>query len=483
MSAWSSVSLQYRFHQLTNGFYQSVNPTPLHSPEWVDWNSNLAELLRLPKKPTPQLLNDFSGQSLPDEFRPIAMKYAGHQFGQYNPDLGDGRGLLVAEIKAKDNLTYDIHIKGAGLTPFSRQGDGRAVLRSSIREYLCSEALHHLGIPTSRALGLINSRTPVYREKTETGAICIRVAESHIRFGHFEHFFYTGQHDQLKQLLDFCINHYFVASQQAEKPYLSMFEQVVISTAQLIAKWNAFGFAHGVLNTDNMSILGQTFDFGPFGFLDAYQPNYICNHSDYQGRYAFSNQPNIGLWNLTALAHALSPFIERSDLDSALEKYEPELNHEYSRLMRNKTGLNTKQPEDGELFNQLFTLMAENKTDYTRFFRQLSMLDQDNEQTVLDLFIDRFKAKQWLDRYLKRVEQESESIQQRCQAMRSFNPKYILRNHLAQIAIDRAEEGDYSEVKILMELLKKPYEEQPKFDHYANLPPSWAQELEISCSS
>ncbi len=483
MSAWSSVTLQYRFHQLTNGFYQTVLPTPLQLPEWVDWNSDLAELLSLPKESSPQLLSEFSGQILPDEFRPIAMKYAGHQFGQYNPDLGDGRGLLVAEIKAKNNLTYDVHIKGAGLTPFSRQGDGRAVLRSSIREYLCSEALHHLGIPTSRALGLINSRTPVYREKTETGAICIRVAESHIRFGHFEHFFYTGQHDQLKQLLDFCIDHYFVASQKTEKPYLSMFEQVVMSTAQLIAKWNAFGFAHGVLNTDNMSILGQTFDFGPFGFLDAYQPNYICNHSDYQGRYAFSNQPNIGLWNLTALAHALSPFIERSDLDSVLEKYEPELNQEYSRLMRNKTGLNTKQPQDGELFNQLFTLMAENKTDYTRFFRQLSMLDQDNEQAILDLFIDRSKAKQWLDRYLKRVEQESESIQQRCQAMRSFNPKYILRNHLAQIAIDRAEEGDYSEVKVLMELLKNPYEEQPKFDHYSNLPPSWAQELEISCSS
>ncbi|MBD1576585.1 YdiU family protein [Vibrio sp. S11_S32] len=495
MSAWSSATLQYSFHQLTDGFYHAVNPMALNKPEWVDWNADLADLLSLPQEENAQLLAEFSGQTIPQEFRPIAMKYAGHQFGHYNPDLGDGRGLLVAEIKGKDQHFYDLHIKGAGLTPYSRQGDGRAVLRSSIREYLCSEALHHLGIPTSRALGLINSRTPVYREKTETGAICIRVAQSHVRFGHFEHFFYTGQHEQLKQLLDYCIQHYFPEQQHQQKPYLAMFEQVVLSTAQLIAKWNAFGFAHGVLNTDNMSILGQTFDFGPFGFLDAYQPNYICNHSDYQGRYSFANQPNIGLWNLTALAHALSPFIERADLDAALAQYEPELNHEYSQLMRAKTGLNNKQPEDGELFNQLFALMAENKVDYTRFFRQLSMLDlpdqstqqskisKNAQQQVLDLFIDRNAAKYWLDKYLTRAEQEPASTEQRCQSMRLANPKYILRNHLAQIAIDKAEDGDYREVKILMELLKNPYKEQPKYDHYANLPPSWAQDLEISCSS
>ena len=271
MSSWSSAQFSYHFHGLSESFYQGVTPSPLSRPHWVHWNHEFAESLQLPTEHNTEMLDAFSGITLPEEFKPVAMKYAGHQFGYYNPDLGDGRGLLVAEIKANDGRRYDIHVKGAGLTPFSRQGDGRAVLRSSIREYLCSEALHHLGIPTTRALGLINSETLVYREKTETGAICIRLAESHIRFGHFEHCFYTGQHEQLKELVEHTLSNHFPECQQQEKPYAAMLQQVVISTAQLFAKWNAFGFAHGVLNTDNMSILGQTFDFGPFGFLDNYE--------------------------------------------------------------------------------------------------------------------------------------------------------------------------------------------------------------------
>ncbi|WP_105901547.1 protein adenylyltransferase SelO [Vibrio gangliei] len=483
MSSWSSAQFSYHFHGLSAGFYQAVSPTSLDQPHWVHWNSELAQALSLPSDPETDLLTAFSGQSQPDVFRPIAMKYAGHQFGYYNPDLGDGRGLLLAEIHSKQGLRYDIHIKGAGLTPFSRQGDGRAVLRSSIREYLCSEALFHLGIPTTRALGLINSTTPVYREKTETGAICIRLAESHIRFGHFEHCFYTGQHEQLQELLDYTLLNHYPDCQNQEKPYVAMLEQVVIRTAQLFAKWNAFGFAHGVLNTDNMSILGQTFDFGPFGFLDNYNPSFICNHSDYQGRYSFANQPNIGLWNLTALAHALSPYIERADLDAALSLYEPELNQEFSRLMRQKTGLISHHENDSVLFGEMFSLLAKNKVDYTRFFRQLSMLDKQGIQPVIDLILDREAAQEWLDKYLQRLTLETESDEQRCQAMRRCNPKYILRNHLAQIAIDKAENGDYTEVERLFSLLQTPYDEQPELDHYANLPPSWAHELEISCSS
>ena len=262
-----------------------------------------------------------------------------------------------------------------------------------------------------------------------------------------------------------------------------MLQQVVISTAQLFAKWNAFGFAHGVLNTDNMSILGQTFDFGPFGFLDNYDPSFICNHSDYQGRYSFANQPNIGLWNLTALAHSLSPLIERSDLDEALALYEPELNREFSRLMRHKIGLQTKQEQDPELFGEMFALLAKNKVDYTRFFRQLSMLDSQGIQPVIDLILDREAAKTWLDQYQQRLTLETQSDAERCEEMRTHNPKYILRNHLAQIAIDKAEDGDYSEVETLFTLLQNPYDEQPEYDQYSNLPPSWAHELEISCSS
>lgn len=483
MSPWFKAKFSHHFHTLSPLLHQSVQPTPLVHPQWVHWNDQLALELNLPDQPNQAMLQAFSGHECPNPFRSIAMKYAGHQFGYYNPDLGDGRGLLLAEIHSIQGERYDIHIKGAGLTPFSRQGDGRAVLRSSIREYLCSEALFHLGIPTTRALGLINSDTPVYREKTETGAICIRLAHSHIRFGHFEHCFYTGQHDLLKQLLDYTVQHHFPDCHTQEKPYLAMLQQVVLTTAQLIAKWNAFGFAHGVLNTDNMSILGETFDFGPFGFLDNYQPNFICNHSDYQGRYAFANQPNIGLWNLTALAHALSPFIERADLDQALALYEPTLNQEFSLLMRQKTGLLSQQEEDQALFSDLFRLLSDNQVDYTRFFRQLSQLDNQGTQPVIDLILDRDAAQGWLTRYQQRLQQETQTEQQRCQAMRQHNPKYILRNHLAQIAIDKAEAGDYSEVARLFQVLKKPFDEQPKFDHYANLPPSWAHELEISCSS
>lgn len=483
MSSWSSAQFSYHFHGLSESFYRGVTPSPLSHPHWVHWNREFAESLQLPTEHNTEMLNAFSGITLPEEFKPLAMKYAGHQFGYYNPDLGDGRGLLMAEIKANDGRRYDIHVKGAGLTPFSRQGDGRAVLRSSIREYLCSEALHHLGIPTTRALGLINSETLVYREKPETGAICIRLAESHIRFGHFEHCFYTGQHEQLKELAEHTLSNHFPECQQQEKPYAAMLQQVVISTAQLFAKWNAFGFAHGVLNTDNMSILGQTFDFGPFGFLDNYDPSFICNHSDYQGRYSFANQPNIGLWNLTALAHSLSPLIERSDLDDALALYEPELNREFSRLMRQKIGLQTKQDQDPELFGEMFALLAKNKVDYTRFFRQLSILDSQGIQPVIDLVLDREAAKIWLDQYQQRLTLEAQSDAERCEAMRTHNPKYILRNHLAQIAIDKAEDGDYSEVETLFTLLQNPYDEQPEYDQYSNLPPSWAHELEISCSS
>lgn len=483
MSVWSNAMISQNFHQLSDGFYQAVSPMPLEQPRWVHWNQDLADMVNLPTQPTLELLEAFSGIKLPKQLNPIAMKYAGHQFGQYNPMLGDGRGLLLGEITANDNPVYDIHVKGSGLTPFSRQGDGRAVLRSSIREYLCSEALYHLGIPTTRALGLINSDTLVYREKVEKAAICIRLAQTHIRFGHFEHFFHTNQHEKLRELVDYTIEHYFVDCQEHQKPYLAFLNQVVISTAQLVAKWNAFGFAHGVLNTDNMSILGQTFDFGPFGFLDDYNPSFICNHSDYQGRYSFDNQPTVGLWNLTALAHALSPLIEKEDLQKSLELYEPELNQRYSQLMRSKIGLHTKQAEDSQLFSDLFHLMKTNQVDYTRLFRQLSMLDNQSEQAVIDLFLDRSSAKTWLDQYLKRVSLESVDSSDRCVLMRKVNPKYILRNHLAQIAIDKAEQGDYGEVNTLFDLLQNPYDEQPKYDHYSNLPPSWAKALEISCSS
>ena len=489
MSVWEGVNFTHRFSELPSAFFTYVTPQLLDNTRWVVWNGEFAQQFGLPAAENEELLNVFAGQKEFAPFAPLAMKYAGHQFGVYNPDLGDGRGLLLAEMQHQDGTWFDIHLKGAGLTPYSRMGDGRAVLRSTIREYLCSEAMAGLGIPTTRALGMMDSDTPVYREKTEYGALLIRVAETHIRFGHFEHFFYTNQLAEQKLLADKVIEWHFPECSEAEKPYAAMFESIVEKTAEMIAYWQAYGFAHGVMNTDNMSILGQTFDYGPFGFLDDYDPNYICNHSDYQGRYAFEQQPRIALWNLSALAHSLSPLVQREDLEAALGKFEVRLSQKFSELMRAKLGLHTKVDEDGRLFEAMFELLNQNKADYTRFFRELSSLDVKSPQAVIDLFIDREAASAWVDLYLARCELEVDecgervSAQTRCEKMRRTNPKYILRNYLAQIAIDKAEEGDFSEVNRLAELLKRPYDEQPEFDDYAKLPPEWGKKMEISCSS
>ncbi|MFN1513660.1 protein adenylyltransferase SelO [Vibrio owensii] len=489
MSVWEGVNFTHRFSELPSAFFTYVTPQLLDNTRWVVWNGEFAQQFGLPAIENEELLNVFAGQKEFAPFAPLAMKYAGHQFGVYNPDLGDGRGLLLAEMQHQDGTWFDIHLKGAGLTPYSRMGDGRAVLRSTIREYLCSEAMAGLGIPTTRALGMMDSDTPVYREKMEYGALLIRVAETHIRFGHFEHFFYTNQLAEQKLLAGKVIEWHFPECSQAEKPYAVMFESVVEKTAEMIAYWQAYGFAHGVMNTDNMSILGQTFDYGPFGFLDDYDPNYICNHSDYQGRYAFEQQPRIALWNLSALAHSLSPLVQREDLEAALGKFEVRLSQKFSELMRAKLGLHTKVDEDGRLFEAMFELLNQNKADYTRFFRELSNLDVNSPQAVVDLFIDRVAASAWVDLYLARCELEVDdhgecvSAQTRCEKMRRTNPKYILRNYLAQLAIDKAEEGDFSEVNRLAELLKRPYDEQPEFDDYAKLPPEWGKKMEISCSS
>ncbi|ASI96953.1 protein adenylyltransferase SelO [Vibrio rotiferianus] len=489
MSIWEGVNFTHRFSALPSAFFTHVAPQPLDNTRWVVWNGEFAQQFGLPVAANDEVLNVFAGQADFAPFAPLAMKYAGHQFGVYNPDLGDGRGLLLAEMQHQDGTWFDIHLKGAGLTPYSRMGDGRAVLRSTVREYLCSEAMAGLGIPTTRALGMMDSDTPVYREKMEYGALLIRVAETHIRFGHFEHFFYTNQLAEQKLLADKVIEWHFPECLKAVKPYAAMFELIVDKTAVMIAYWQAYGFAHGVMNTDNMSILGQTFDYGPFGFLDDYDPNYICNHSDYQGRYAFEQQPRIALWNLSALAHSLSPLVDREDLETALGKFEVRLSRKFSELMRAKLGLHTKVDEDGRLFEAMFELLNQNKTDYSRFFRELSNLDAKPSQAVIDLFIDREAASEWVDLYLARCELEVDengehvTVQQRCERMRQVNPKYILRNYLAQLAIDKAEEGDFSEVNRLAELLKRPYDEQPEFDDYAKLPPEWGKKMEISCSS
>ncbi|MCE0492894.1 protein adenylyltransferase SelO [Vibrio salinus] len=487
--SFDQVISHRRYASLPESFYTRQSVKPLLNQNWIVWNRSLARTLRFPEQPDHVLLEKLTGITAKENFSPLAMKYAGHQFGFYNPDLGDGRGLLLTEIEDIAGDIWDLHLKGAGTTPYSRMGDGRAVLRSTIREYLCSEALHFLGIPTTRSLGMIGSDTTVYRETAETGAFLLRIAKTHVRFGHFEHLFYTQKYDDLRLLTDKVMNWYFPQCQHQENPYLNMFGEVIRRTASMIAFWQAYGFCHGVMNTDNMSIVGETFDFGPYAFMDEYHSGFICNHSDYEGRYAFNRQPQIALWNLTALAHALSPLIDSGELEESLASYEHILNEKYSQLMRRKFGLMMSMKGDSGLFQHALELLESNRVDYCVFFRTLSSLDCQPIDKVIDLFVDRISAEQWIKRYILRCEQEVDSngfvvsAELRCQQMRSVNPKYILRNYLAQQAIQAAEQGDYTEIHNLLKVLSHPYDEQPEFEDYAKLPPEWGKHLEISCSS
>lgn len=469
--------------QLTD-LVSPVAVTPVVQPALKLFNRTLAEQISFPQslQQESELLEAlFSAQGELNQ-RAVAQKYGGHQFGSWNPELGDGRGLLLAELTDNNQTSWDLHLKGAGKTPYSRFGDGRAVLRSTLREYLASEALHALGIPTSRALGLITSNEAVYRETQEKAAMMIRVSQSHIRFGHFEYYHHSQQPEKLDALFQYTLNKHFPSCLSQDIPHLAMLETIVLSTADMIAKWQAFGFCHGVMNTDNMSIHGITFDFGPYAFLDKYEPGYVCNHSDHSGRYAFDQQPGVALWNLNAFAHAFTGYLSIEQIKHALGQYEVRLLDQYASLMRQKLGLFKEQPQDMSIVNGWLDLLSQNQSDYTLSFRLLCDPNLDNNM-LMDHFIDRQKARDWYQIYQSRLELETSSPQQRQIAMQNANPKYILRNYLAQIAIDRAEQGDFSECETLLKVLAQPFTEQPHHQAYAKLPPNWGQSMEISCSS
>lgn len=474
-----------RFASLGDTYFSTVRIQPLRAARWAAVSRSTATLLGLDTTTlqSGETLHVCNGV-VDSPVKPLAMVYSGHQFGSYNPRLGDGRAMLLGEIE-HNGIRHEIQLKGAGPTPYSRQGDGRAVLRSSIREFLCSEAMHGLGIPTTRALGLITSDEPVYREQVESGAMVLRVAPSHIRFGSFEYFFYTRQNDALQQLADFVIDHHYPDCRAHENPYATLLQHVVTRTARLMAHWQAAGFAHGVMNTDNMSILGETFDYGPFGFLDDYNPQFICNHSDYSGRYAYDQQPSIGLWNCNALAHALSNLVPVETLREILHNYQPTIEQHYLDLMRQKLGLKTAQEVDSVLLGQLLNLMQQSAIDYTIFFRRLCDFSIGGENASLrDLFVDREAFDRWSNQYSVRLAAENSEETERSRRMKSANPKYILRNYLAQQAIDKAQrEQDFSEVENLLHILQTPFAEHPEYEHYAAFPPDWGKHLEISCSS
>ena len=470
--------LTHAFAELPQEFYTLQNWQGFENPFPVIENEQLKRELNLKKMDGKELLDIFNGSLKIEALKPLSMVYSGHQFGQYVEQLGDGRGLLLGQISSNSGL-IDIHLKGAGKTPYSRFGDGRAVLRSVIREYLCGEAMHALSIPTSRALMIVGSDEMVIREKSESAAMLARTAKTHIRFGSFEYFHYNNQPENVKALADFCIDQYPTYFSSTPATYEDFFRVTVARTASMIAQWQACGFNHGVMNTDNMSILGETFDYGPYGFMEDYLPSYVCNHSDHQGRYAFKNQPYIGLWNCSALGHALSSLISEEAQGEILQTYEEIFQSTLAELFRKKLGLEQEESEDATLIQGLLDIMESEKLDYTNTFRNLTQALINKTTPELDSDI----AKSWIVSFQERHTKEGLSVDKKLISMNQVNPKFILRNYMAQEAIDAAEDSNFSKLETLIVVLTQPFEELEEHQKFANKSPAWAQDLEISCSS
>lgn len=487
----ADLQITNRFSTLPGDFYTPLASTPLPDPYLVCVSEAAAGLIGLDPAASdhPEFVQIFSGNATLNGSRPLAAVYSGHQFGVWAGQLGDGRAILLGETIAPSEPrgTLELQLKGSGKTPYSRMGDGRAVLRSSIREFLCSEAMAALGIPTSRALCVIGSDMRVMREMPEPTAVVTRMAQSFVRFGSFEHWFYKDRKAELQLLADYVIAQSYPELQDADQPYRALLTEVTRRTAQLAAQWQAAGFMHGVLNTDNMSILGITLDYGPFGFMEAYDPAHICNHTDSQGRYAYRRQPQIAEWNCYALGQALLPLIgEPDDAYAALSVFKPAFETQMRGLWQAKLGLTSARDDDAALIDRLLALMAGSRVDFPYFFRQLSsigVIQSDRDEVLRNLFIDREAFDAWLAAYRQRLQAENSEDAARRHAMNRVNPKYVLRNYLAQIAIDKAHNKDFSEVSRLLKLLQHPFDEQPEHEAYAALPPDWAAGIEVSCSS
>ncbi len=495
-----------RFAQLGDTFSTPLSATALPSPRWMAFSRPLAQEMGLTDTwmEEPGVLEALSGNAVLKGSAPLASVYSGHQFGHWAGQLGDGRALYLGEIVSPVG-PLEIQLKGAGPTPYSRRADGRAVLRSTVREFLCSEAMAGLGIPTTRALCMVSSPQPVYREELETAAVLTRVAPSFIRFGHFEHFAANQNKAALKTLAEFVLdlveeqlkthlNLSALSGLSFEEKCLAFLELTAINYAKLMSQWQGVGFCHGVMNTDNMSILGLTIDYGPFQFMDAFDPQHICNHSDHEGRYRYAQQPQIAYWNLFCLGQAFASLIEDTEkIVNALSLFKARLPLEVERVYQSKLGLlHRASPQtvgaDTPLAEGILQVLAQERVDYSIFWRQLSTavlnvprLGRVAFQGVNDLFLDARGFESWLDSYLDRL--KSESLEASAQCMLKSNPKFVLRNHLCETAIQAANAGDASEIERLMHVLSTPFDEHPGFESFADHPPHWAQSLSISCSS
>ncbi len=481
-----------RWQPVDNGLPAALSPavpaSPLPSPEWLAFSESTAALLGLSHadREDPALLAVLAGNAAPEGMTPTATAYGGHQFGQWAGRLGDGRALSLGRLGPGAGL--EVQLKGAGRTPFSRGGDGRAVLRSSIREYLCSEAMQGLGLPTTRALALVGSSLAVRRETVETAAVVTRIAPSFIRFGHFEWLAHLDDHAGLRGLADAVIARHYP---RFMGDYAGWLGEVVQRTAQLMAQWQSVGFCHGVMNTDNFSILGLTLDYGPFGFIDGFDANHICNHSDDSGRYAYQQQPQVGQWNCAQLLNACLPLLNAVS-EAAVEQgtaildgYGPAYAAESVRLWRAKLGLATAQDDDPTLINRWLTLLHRTRADFTLSFRRLSSVaSQDSRPHAgRDHSADPVGYDAWINDYRARLVQEHSVDSERALRMDAVNPLYVLRNHLAQAVIEQAQAGDASGIDVLRRVLAQPFTEQAGAEAYAAEPPPHLRHIAVSCSS
>jgi uncharacterized protein YdiU (UPF0061 family) len=468
------------YARLPERFYARVAPTSAEAPKLIRINRALAEELGLDGAwlESPEGVAFLSGKSVGEGSDPIAMAYAGHQFGNFVPQLGDGRAILLGEVVDQAGRRRDLHLKGSGRTPFSRGGDGNAALGPVLREYVVSEAMHALGIPTTRALAAATTGRMVYREDLLPGAVIVRVASSHIRVGTFQYFAARGDTEALRILADHVIARHYPGAATAERPYRALLDAVIEAQADLVAAWLGVGFIHGVMNTDNMSVAGETIDYGPCAFMDEYDPGTVFSSIDRMGRYAYGNQPQIALWNLTRLAETLLPLLDAEEnqaiaaAEEALSAYPARFQNAYLRVFRSKLGLFTEHDGDAELITSLLNAMTENKVDFTNFFRRLTDAQQPGEsEPVRGLFIDPTRFDTWAAGWQARLAQEPQDADTRRQEMLKANPAFIPRNHrveaMIRAAVDRADFGPFEE---LLALLSRPFEDQPELHHYADPP-------------
>ncbi len=480
-----TMTLQFPFEHtyaaLPANFFARVAPTPVAAPRLIKLNRDLAIQLGLDpdQLATPEGADILSGKRLPEGAEPIAMAYAGHQFGQFVPQLGDGRAILLGEVIDKDGIRRDIQLKGSGPTPFSRRGDGRAALGPVLREYIVSEAMFRLGIPTTRSLAAVISGESVLRETVLPGAVLTRVAASHIRVGTFQFFAARGDTDGVRRLADHAIGRHYPELATAERPYHALLEAVIGRQADLVARWLLVGFIHGVMNTDNTSISGETIDYGPCAFLDEYNPAKVFSSIDEMGRYAYGNQPRIALWNLTRFAECLLPLLS-DDQEKAIEQaqfalgeFAEKFTNAYQAGLRAKIGLFTQRDGDEALVQDLLDAMTSNQADFTLIFRRLgeAAAGPENDEPVRGLFIDPTRFDEWAARWRQRTALEPRSPQERRGAMHRVNPMFIPRNHRVEAVIQAAmNNDDYTPFEELLSVLSKPFEDQPSFAAYAEPP-------------